>query len=165
MIDIEKEQHPETLDPFADCCATFPRPGGLGGGLLRLRGVKAPNVAEANELCRQAIAAHLDSLGVWEMRKIRLEQEPLRLMIEELISKAGKLSRNSSIETAGRKLLAVLDAGKVHPDAAGMTNELRALMTELDTLTQEAQAFLAGGEPETPPEDVKRGATESAATI
>jgi len=56
---------PETINPYIDCAASFEKPSAISRGLFRLKGGRIPDDDTIGRVCREAIAALLQSIGAW----------------------------------------------------------------------------------------------------
>jgi hypothetical protein len=96
VISARKEDHPESIDPFKDCCAMFQKPP-LATRLhfaLRVKDFKAPSKKEILDLERGAIATLLDSIGAWPPGRDNTKNKPRYQQLRELIQAAiAKLER------------------------------------------------------------------------
>jgi hypothetical protein len=162
VIAAGKENHPESIDPYRDCCAkfTYPKLGRRIG--LFLRGAKAPAKHTIPDLERGAIAALLDSLGAWPPGRDINTNKPSRLEIRDLLQSAiSKLMR--FIPPAGtspvrenlellQSLLAKHKNKPAHNDTAYFIELFRTLNASLDEAISVEDAdqafarFLAAGE-------------------
>ncbi len=152
VIAAGKENHPESIDPYRDCCAKFTYPKFIRRIGFLFTGVKAPPKHTIPDLEKGAIAALLDSLGVWPPGRDINTQKPTRLEIQELLQNAVSTLARFGTPSGSylqenreflRSLLAKHENKPMHNETAHVIELLHALNASLDEARSVEAAELA----------------------